>query len=194
MTDTTRRRWRFAALALAVLIGAVGLGWASGQLRRARPAVAAAALLRGAGFTPAEVPHPAPPLQVCDTTTGKVVSLAELRGRPVLVKFWGTSCAPCLKDFPALERLADHHQGLAVLCVCANESDAEEAERIARPHAGTLPVFVDPRGLAALRYEVQVLPTAIWIDPAGQVLGRATGVVDWSAPEVEALLAAYESR
>ena len=42
---------------------------------------------------------------------------------------------------------------------------------------------------AAAHYEVQTLPTCVLIDPAGRLLGRAQGVLDWSRPEVGTLLA-----
>jgi thiol-disulfide isomerase/thioredoxin len=38
------------------------------------------------------------------------VALTELRGRPVLLDFWSTSCAPCIRDLPNVKRLAEEHK------------------------------------------------------------------------------------
>lgn len=148
-----------------------------------------ATLLKGAGFTPADALRPATPFEVRDAA-GTKHSLEKLCGRPVLLAFWGVDCPHCLKKFPELERLATEFadKGLVVLPICADESDAADAAAIARRHAARLTVFADPSALAARRFDVQVLPTTVLIDAQGRLLGRAEGVVDWSAAEVSTLL------
>src|SRR5688500_7054273 len=75
-------------------------------------------LLQQAGFTPLRS-QVAPPLDVKDMNGG-ARSLAQLRGRVVLLNFWGTTCLPCLAELPTLERLHDEFrdQGLVVFSVC----------------------------------------------------------------------------
>jgi thiol-disulfide isomerase/thioredoxin len=146
-------------------------------------------LLARARFVPSEAMPPAPPLDL-HRTDGTRQTLADLRGRVVLVDFWGTTCAPCLKELPELERLADtfRDRGLAVLPVCIDETDPRVVEEVARRRVEHLPVALDPGGLARLRFDVQSLPTAVLIDRSGRVLGRAEGAQDWSTPEVRALV------
>src|SRR5262249_25170044 len=119
-----------------------------------------AALVK-AGFTPAGDLRPAPPLAVHDAE-GHPRSLADFRGRLVLLTFWGTACAPCLAELPALERLAGEcrGQGLSVVCVCADETDPDRVRAVTTRHSRGLPVFVDPSGSTRRRYDVQLLPAA----------------------------------
>jgi thiol-disulfide isomerase/thioredoxin len=145
--------------------------------------------LQKAGFTPSSAVRAAPPLSARGAE-GEPVMLDRLRGRLVLIVFWGTSCAPCLKELPALERLADRQRGedLAVVPVCLDEADAAVAQRVAAEQAPRLPVYIDPTGAAKLSYDVQALPAAVLVAPNGCLLGRAQGLMHWSAPEVDTLI------
>lgn len=157
----------------------------------ARPAVAVAppadeAVAAAAGFAPAAgVP---PPLTVADAA-GNTTRLADLRGKLVLVHFWGTDCPHCLKEFPALHavetRLAG--RGLVVLHVCT-DGDAKEGDAVAAKVAPGVRAVSDARGTAVAAFEVQTLPTAWLVSPAGEVVAKSTGATDWAAPAAAALL------
>jgi thiol-disulfide isomerase/thioredoxin len=131
----------------------------------------------------------APRLAV-ERTDGTEVELADFSGKIVLVNFWGTTCVHCLSEMPNLKSLADElaDQGLVVLSVCADESDATLVSETAFEFAPGIDVFFDVTGLAAQRYEVQALPTFWLIDRHGQALARRTGAVDWTSPEIKSLI------
>jgi peroxiredoxin len=145
--------------------------------------------LERAGFVPEARPRRAPPLSVRDAD-GKILALDALRGRLVLVAFWGTSCASCLDELPDLERLADRFRdaGLTVLPVCLDETDPTEARAVAGRRGERLPLYADPEGSARLGYDVQALPTAVLIDQTGRLLGEALGAKPWASPEMRALI------
>jgi mono/diheme cytochrome c family protein/peroxiredoxin len=150
------------------------------------------ALLQGAGLVPADRVQDAPALEVRDTA-GNPVTLAVLRGKLVLVYFWGTGCPPCLGKLPQLERLADEFRdrGVVVLAVCADEPEADAVRDVAaRLRIASLPLYLDPRGVARVRYDVEELPTVCLIDRAGHLLGSGPGPDDWSGAEVRELLRA----
>jgi mono/diheme cytochrome c family protein/peroxiredoxin len=159
-------------------------------VRPESPAPATHAALQQAGFRAEESLRQAPALDLRHAQTERALAVADLRGRLVLLNFWGTSCAHCIKEFPHLEELARRYEnrGLAVVCACADEDEAEVVAGLAQKHAKQLAAFVDPHGLTRLRYDVQVLPTVLLIDPNGRVLGRAEGALDWSAGAIESLL------
>jgi mono/diheme cytochrome c family protein/peroxiredoxin len=146
-------------------------------------------LLGAAGFTPAPALTAAPPLVATDRE-GKAVTLDRFRGEPVLIVFWGTSCAACVKELPELERLAARYRdrGLRVLPVCADEVDPAAVREVAAERAPGLPAYSDPTGTAKLAYDVQALPSAAIVDRDGRLLGRSQGSMRWSAPETHALL------
>jgi mono/diheme cytochrome c family protein/peroxiredoxin len=151
--------------------------------------------LERAEFVPDARRRPAPPLLVRDVE-GKTTSLDSLRGRLVLVAFWGTSCASCLEELPDLERLADRFRdaSLTVLPVCLDATDATEAHAVAGRRIEHLPIYVDRDGSARLDYDVQALPWAVLIDRAGRRLGSAQGAKRWAGPEVRALVEACLTR
>src|SRR5262249_54706566 len=146
-------------------------------------------LLKKAGFNPSSTDRAAPPLSAQDAEE-ESVTIDGLRGKLVLIVFWGTSCAPCLEELPDLDRLFGRYQGgdLAVVPVCADETDGAVVRRVATDRALRLPVYIDRTSSAKLSYDVQTLPTAVLVAPNGRVLGRAEGSVRWSAREVDTLI------
>jgi peroxiredoxin len=152
------------------------------------PSSELSALLTGAGLTPG-TGRTAPPLVFRDAE-GTAGSLEQLRGKVVLIAFWGSSCIPCLKELPELEQLADRFDktGLVVLPVCVDETNATTAREVAARHAPRLPIYVDPDGSVRKSYHLPALPQAVLIDREGRLLARAMGARRWSGKEVEQLL------
>jgi mono/diheme cytochrome c family protein/peroxiredoxin len=155
-----------------------------------QPANPLADLLRKAGFVPEETPRAAPEIDLQNASSGAAVSLADYKGKGVLLSFWCTECLPCMKELPHLDALSQRFAAsdFAVLAVCVDESDAKAAESVARRYASDLPVYIDPKGLSRLRYGVQVMPTSVLIDREGRVVGRLTGAADWSGPMLSELV------
>jgi mono/diheme cytochrome c family protein/peroxiredoxin len=145
--------------------------------------------LRRAGFDPEARIRPAPRLEIRDDQ-GRITTLAQLRGRLVLLAFWGASCTPCRKELPDLKRLADRFRdaGLALLPVCVDTVDPAEARAALEGQLEDIPAACDMSGRARLEYDIQVLPTAVLIDRWGDLIGYARGGRNWSAPEINDLM------
>lgn len=186
------RRWLPVACAV-VLTAAVALGWGlRGAWQRepvSRLPEPTREALRQAGFVPAEVLRPAPPLELRELS-GRSESLAGLRGRVVLLNFWSTTCVHCLHELPNLERLNEdlRNRGLTVVSVCFDEDDPGEVGKLARRYAHDLPIYTNPDGKAAVRYDVQVMPCLYLIDAQGRLVGRAEGAHSWTAAELAPLV------
>jgi mono/diheme cytochrome c family protein/peroxiredoxin len=131
----------------------------------------------------------APDLELLDGG-GARTSLSRFRGKVVLLVLWETTCVPCLEKLPTLEQLAAEHRdrGLAVFPVCLNEAEAKDLGALGARHAKSLPLYLDARGVARLRYDVQGVPAAFLIGRDGQLLGGGPGPGDWASPEVRELL------
>ena len=142
-----------------------------------------------AGLTPELVPRAAPDLQVVDAA-GRSHSLAEERGRVVLLNFWGSTCEHCLAGMPKLQALAERweSQGLTVLSVCADAENALEAQQLVSGVSPHTQVWIDETGLANSQFEVQVLPTIWFIDRAGRLIAGARGMKDWDSSAMETLI------
>jgi mono/diheme cytochrome c family protein/peroxiredoxin len=139
------------------------------------------------------IPDPRPRLAsvlTMQSNTQKALSLDQLRGRLVLVVFWGTMCGPCLQELPALERLADRFRdaALSVLPVCVEQAQQGEAFAVASARTNHLPVYTNLDNSARLEYDILALPAAVLIDRSGRLLGSSRGAKNWDGPEVKALI------
>jgi cytochrome c biogenesis protein CcmG/thiol:disulfide interchange protein DsbE len=111
----------------------------------------------------------APALALVDLD-GKPVSLADLRGRPVVLNFWASWCGPCRDEFPELKAAVDAHaaDGLAVVGVLFKD-DVAPARDFMTKMGATWPSLADPDGVGANAYRVIAPPTTFFIDRDGVV-------------------------
>lgn len=152
--------------------------------RRASPLVvlsliiALAAVL--AWLLPGQKPNPPATLNFT-LLDGNKVSLADLRGRPVLVAFWATSCAPCVEELPDLIQLYRElrPRGFEMLAVAMPYDPPLQVQNFIRQHAVPYPIAVDVRSEIAQAFGgIDFVPTAFVLDPAGDVVYRQVGRLD----------------
>jgi cytochrome c biogenesis protein CcmG/thiol:disulfide interchange protein DsbE len=110
---------------------------------------------------------PAPAL-AGTTLDGTALSLADLRGRPVIVNFWGPSCVPCRDEFPLfLAKLAEHKaDGLAIVGVLMFDPPAPARDFVAA-FGATWPTIDDPDGAIRTAYRAVARPQSYFIDRNG---------------------------
>lgn len=128
-----------------------------------------------------ETPIPGPAESFSDAQ-GKPHSLAEYRGRFVLLNVWATWCAPCLRELPALSRLSGEIPSgrLAIVAVAVPPGDVARAALFLRENdaPGLRPYFDTGAGLLrSLR--ANGLPVTILVAPDGKEIGRAVGAQRW---------------
>ena len=117
----------------------------------------------------------APPLTGNDLQQ-RNVSLAELRGQPVLVMFWATWCGPCRKEMPLVQAAYDNFRDKGFTVIAVNVSDDhEDVADYAKEMGVEFPIILDPRGDTAERFGVIGLPTNYVIDAAGTVRDEIIG-------------------
>lgn len=125
---------------------------------------------------------------------GREISLAEFRGRTVLVNFWATWCAPCLKELPSLDALEGDFGGadFAVVAVAADPKGPEAAQEfLDKLKLKHLKLYADPKlALTIATGGSAVLPVSILYDADGREIGRLVGEADWTSPEAKALIRA----
>ncbi|MDP9250231.1 MAG: TlpA family protein disulfide reductase [Chloroflexota bacterium] len=165
-------RWHYAAAAIAPFL--VLALWGAVLLPRPAP-------------TLARIGQPAPAFVLADLD-GHRLSLGDLRGRPVIVNFWASSCAPCIDEFPLLTSAAAAHRadGLAVVGVVVRDSSVAAREFLARMGA-TWPSAMDPGDAVAMQYGIIGPPDSFFIDRNGVVVSRQIGPL--SAADLERRLA-----
>ncbi len=132
--------------------------------------------------------RPAPALTML-RADGAMQSLAELQGRPVLLHFWATWCAPCRVELPKLlalgrELTKDGHGSVLAVAV---EDDWPAVRRFL---GGTIPpeVVALKADVADRLYDVSTLPDTYLVDAAGHLRLRFRGARDWQDPALRALV------
>jgi thiol-disulfide isomerase/thioredoxin len=118
---------------------------------------------------------------------GMPVSLAEHRGKTVILDFWATWCAPCEVQMPVLDALWKARGGddLMVLGISVDTDPAPTVIAWVEEREFEYPIAIARQDLA-LDYGVLGFPTLVVIDPDGGVHTRHVGVL--SRPELEEIL------
>jgi thiol-disulfide isomerase/thioredoxin len=125
---------------------------------------------------------------------GGEISLAKFKGVPTLVNLWATWCAPCVKELPTLDRLAQSHRTdgqLGVIAVSQDMGPQASVDAFLKLHKiEDLGAFHDPRmALSGALGPDTVLPTSILYDAQGNEVWRYVGDLDWTGPEAAKLVA-----
>jgi peroxiredoxin len=101
---------------------------------------------------------------------GPNLRLGEQRGKVVLVNFWATWCAPCRKEMPHLNRIADKYRGSGLLMLGVNiDDDVRNAADVAGKLGVKFPVLLDTDKRVSKLYELNSMPSTMVIDRSGKV-------------------------
>jgi peroxiredoxin len=127
--------------------------------------------------SPLAVGQQAPDFTTYDTH-GNVVALKEYHGRPVVLNFWATWCAPCRQEMATLQAVYTAYQdkGLVMLAISLDAAEQRDDVRAFITSLGlTFPPLLDPQGNVAGHYNIFLLPSTIFIHPAGTVAAMHIG-------------------
>jgi peroxiredoxin len=132
--------------------------------------------------------RPAPPDFGGRTIDAQNISLADLRGKVVLVNFWATWCLECRPEMLVLERLHRElaRQGLAIVGVNAREK-TDTVRRYAKESGLRFPLVLDPDGTINARYGVLGLPTTFLVGRDGRAVAFGVGPREWGGAPARAL-------
>lgn len=167
----------------------------------------AAALLGGCGSEPAEAPKtetsepsgkgvdrsqagkPMPDVELFNASDEQA-TLADAKGRPVLVNLWASWCAPCVKELPTLDELSRREGGPLVIAVAQESAGRTSVDAFLETHGiESLESWRDPKMALSGALGVQVMPTTVYYDSSGRELWRYVGDLDWTGEEAARLLA-----
>lgn len=129
--------------------------------------------------------------------SGRKRSLADFRGKVVLLNIWATWCTPCRQEMPTLDRLQSQlgstdfevvalsidRGGQAAVKSFFDEIDAQR-----------LTIYVDATAEAGRRLDIIGVPTTLLLDQAGREIGRVTGPAEWDSHEVIEAIRRYLPR
>ena len=151
---------------------------------------------RAASSAPAlefRLPKDLPPLkdlQFVDAD-GRERTIADFRGKVLLLNIWATWCAPCRLEMPSLDRLQAKLGGpeFQVIALSMDAGGLPDVMRFyARLGLRHLAIFVDPSGRTMPGLRISGLPTTLLIDRNGREIGRTAAPADWDQPEALTLI------
>ncbi len=105
---------------------------------------------------------------------GKTVKLADYKGKPVVLSFWASWCAPCRKELPELAALAAKRPGVTFFAINVDKERPRAAQFI-RELKMALPVGYDPEASTMAKFDVVSMPTMFMLDKNGTVKFRKVG-------------------
>ena len=127
--------------------------------------------------------HQAPRFDL-ERLDGGRIELEGLRGRPVILNFWASWCAPCRVEMPDLISAWREHSGKGLQVLAVNLTDQERRKDVIRfvTELGMpFPVLMDTRGKARELYALVSLPTTVFLDSTGIVRSVQSGPLTRSA-------------
>lgn len=131
---------------------------------------------------------------------GKVVRLADFRGKTLLINLWATWCVPCRKEMPALDRLAGRMgSDFSVVAINIDTRDPEKPKKfLAEIGVKNLAYYEDQSGgvFQELKRVGRALglPTSILVDKNGCEIGHIAGPAEWSSDDALKLVNAARGK
>lgn len=150
----------------AVLIGAVSLYYVNSPTSAQVP-------LTASSTTKAEAPQFSLP-----DIDGRPISLADYRGKVVILDFWAPWCPPCKREIPDFVALQNQYgsKGLQIVGIGLDERD--NVVSFVRHNGINYPVAVGDDGIANLYGGITGIPTTFLIDKEGTIVGRYEGFTE----------------
>jgi cytochrome c biogenesis protein CcmG/thiol:disulfide interchange protein DsbE len=200
-----RRNTIVLGIVLLILAAFTWAGWVNFEVRKQAHARLLAAAPQGvlvagpAGGQPEYVTplqgKPAPGFTLEDLS-GKRHSIAEFKGKALLINFWATWCGPCKIETPWLIELRNQYaaQGFEVLGISADDLDRGDAQRLSEDKRQIArfvqqekidyPVLIDADSISQSYGGLDSLPTSFYVDRNGVIVAAQLGLT--SKEEIEA--------
>ncbi|MGB2962614.1 MAG: TlpA disulfide reductase family protein [Anaerolineales bacterium] len=106
------------------------------------------------------------------TIDGKDLSLADLRGAPVILNFWASWCPPCRAEMPAFQRVFEDYSSNDLTIVAINstfQDSLTEVSGFVNDNSLTFPILLDTTGSVSKSYNLHSLPTTFFINSQGLI-------------------------
>lgn len=117
---------------------------------------------------------------------GATASLTDWRGKVVVLNFWATWCAPCVKELPSLDRLAKAlpEESHAVLILSTDRGGAKKVPPFLKKlKVRTLKPYLDTKSKLGRAFGMRGLPTTYILGKDGNVLAKLEGPAEWDSPK-----------
>lgn len=163
-------------LTAALLFGAAG-------------AVASSEAMKALGILELRERTPAPNVTL-PTLDGRPFSLADLRGKVVLVNFWATWCVLCQWEMPLMEKLYQAYKarGFVVVAISLDREGVAVVKPFVQEKKLTYPVLLDTSRQGAKQFGLVGVPATFLVGPDGLSKGITYGPKEWNGAEARAVI------
>ncbi len=127
---------------------------------------------------------PAPGFALPDLD-GKMVSLADFKGKVVLLNIWATWCPPCVAEMPSMETLYQElkEEDFEIIAVSIDESGSDVVAPFMKKHKLSFPALTDTQGTTKNIYQTTGVPESFIIDKDGIIVEKVIGPREWASPD-----------
>jgi peroxiredoxin len=116
--------------------------------------------------------------------SGDTVALDKLKGQVVMLNFWASWCGPCRHEMPLLDQMYKRYSALGFTLLGVNvEADTKDAEKWLAQTPVTFPVVFDKENKVSKLYDVNAMPSSVFIDRKGNVRYLHRGYKDGDESE-----------
>jgi thiol-disulfide isomerase/thioredoxin len=143
-------------------------------------------------LAPSVQPRPSP----SDNATwkdanGKILNLANFKGKVILINYWATWCPPCIRELPSIDRLQARLGGddFTIVAISIDRGGKPIARRLMKHlRLKNLALYLDPTSKSAKKLGVRSMPTTFLFDRKGREIGKLEGGAEWDDKEAIALI------
>ena len=124
------------------------------------------------------------------SSEGEHIALDDLRGKVVLLDFWGTWCPPCVESVPEIRRLYERYSkdGSLLILGISSDDDEDEWREFTAKHKMVWPQYRDSEARMLRAFRIRAFPTYVVIDHEGVVQFQDDGVGPDTAAKLEATI------
>ena len=134
------------------------------------------------GGRPPKIGETAPDFTVTDSQ--RTVSLSQFRGKPVILNFWASWCAPCVEEMPSLVQLQKQIGDKATVLAVSLDSDQNAYQQFVRDHNVDLLTVRDAKQASSTLYGTFKFPETYIIDKDGVIRRKFIGATNWVSPDI----------
>lgn len=129
------------------------------------------------------------PALVLPDLDGRERTLAEFKGKVVVLNFWATWCEPCRAEMPSMQKLADKFGADKLVVLGVNYQEGEpRIRRFLTQNPVQFTILMDREGVATKNWITRVFPTTVIIGPDGTPRHLVVGEYDWASPAIEQMV------
>lgn len=127
------------------------------------------------------------PMTSFSDALGQRKNIGDFKGQPMVLNFWATWCGPCVREMPALDRLAKDFasHGIAVAAISVDREGIKKVAPFFRSRGlDQLTIYMDESNKLANEMALRSLPSTFLINRDGLIIAKLEQPVDWDSEEI----------